>query len=54
MSTSAPLPTEDLDHEDEARTCPDCGSTETTELNHFDGRYEQSITVCADCGSDAP
>ena len=36
---------EDLDLLD---TCPICGGTETVEL--VDER--QSITICADCGSD--
>jgi hypothetical protein len=33
--------------------CPTCGSTETTELHDSrEGGPEQSITICAGCGSD--
>ena len=42
--------------EEAERACPHCGSVETTILTHEDeatGR-EQSIQVCARCGSDEP
>lgn len=34
--------------------CSNCGATETVEISQFDGRYEQSILICAECGSDEP
>ncbi|MGV0985054.1 MAG: hypothetical protein ACOYB2_10895 [Limnohabitans sp.] len=46
---------DDEDEDDDApRECSQCGSTETTELMD-DGEIsgvEQSITICAGCGSD--
>ncbi len=35
------------------QVCPTCGSTETREIS-TDGPPEQSITICAECGSDEP
>jgi len=41
---------------DDDRPCPNCGSTETIEISQVDELtgFEQSITVCADCGDDSP
>lgn len=40
---------------DAPTTCA-CGDTETVDLNMVDERtgHEQSVAVCATCGSDAP
>ena len=43
-------PPEDL------RPCSVCGSTKTVDIHAPEDTalYEQTITVCADCGSDEP
>ncbi len=39
--------------DDEPIPCPFCGEVETVELTHEDDEgHEQSITLCAGCGSD--
>lgn len=48
---ASPLLPEPEDEEDSPRECSHCGSTETIELTD-DGPPEQSINVCAGCGSD--
>jgi len=45
----APL---DVEGEDAPVPCGTCGSTETVEIHHEDEHSEQSITICAVCGSD--
>jgi len=42
-----------MNDDDAPIPCSRCGCTETVELHSApDARYEQSITVCAECGSD--
>lgn len=38
------------DCDDKELACPICGSTETVEISD----EKQSITLCAECGSDEP
>lgn len=43
----------EITDDEEPQACPRCGSTETAEIT-TPGPPEQSINICADCGSDEP